>query len=165
MTQKHQFFSAQLSYWSSSHIHTWLLEKPQLWLVRPLLGMSLFFNMLFRLVIAFVRRSKHLLISWLQSPSTVIFGPKKIKSFSVTFVSTSVCHEVIGPDAMILIFWMLSFFTLLFHFYQEALKFLFAFYDKDGVICISDVTDISHSNLDSSLCFIQSSISHNVPCL
>ena len=63
--------------------------------------MSLLFNMLFRLVITFLPRSKHLLISWLQSPSTVILEPQKIKSATV-FPST--CHEVMGPDAMILVF-------------------------------------------------------------
>ena len=68
--------------------------------------MSLLFNMLSRLVIAFLPRSKHLLISWLQSPSVVILEPRKIKSDTV---SPSICHEVMGPDAMILIFWMLSF--------------------------------------------------------
>ena len=57
--------------------------------------------MLSRFVIAFLPRSKHLLISWLQSLSAVILEPKKIKSFTV---STSVCHEVMGPDAMILVF-------------------------------------------------------------
>ena len=63
--------------------------------------MSLLFNMLSRLVIAFLPRSKHLLISWLQSPSAVILEPKKIKSLTV---SPSICHEVMGPDAMILAF-------------------------------------------------------------
>ena len=67
----------------------------------------LLFNMLSRLVIAFLPRSKHLLISWLQSPSAVIWEPPKIKSVST--VSASICHEVMGPDAMILAFWMLSF--------------------------------------------------------
>ena len=68
--------------------------------------MSLLFNMLSRLVIAFLPRSKHLLISWLQSPSAVILEPPKIKSATV---SPSICHEVMGPDAMIFVFWMLSF--------------------------------------------------------
>ena len=63
--------------------------------------MSLFFNMLSRLVIAFLPRSKHLLISGLQSPSAVILEPKKIKSVIVSIVSRSICHEVMGPDAMI----------------------------------------------------------------
>ena len=71
--------------------------------------MSLLFNMLSRLVIAFLPRSKHLLISWLQSPSAVILEPKKIKSVIVSIVSPSICHEVMGPDAMILVSWMLSF--------------------------------------------------------
>ena len=71
--------------------------------------MSLLFNMLSRLVIAFLSRSKHLFISWLQSPSAVILEPKKIKSDIVSIVSTSICHEVMGPDAMILVLWMLSF--------------------------------------------------------
>ena len=66
--------------------------------------MSLLFNMLSRLVITFLPRSKCLLISWLQSPSAVILEPKKIKSVTVSIVSPCICHEVIGPDAMILIF-------------------------------------------------------------
>ena len=64
--------------------------------------MPLLFNMLSRLVITFLPRSKRLLISWLQSPSAVILEPKKIKSDSVSTVSPSICHEVVGPDAMIL---------------------------------------------------------------
>ena len=71
--------------------------------------MSLLFNMLSRLVITFLPRSKCLLISWLQSPSAVILEPPKIKSVTVSVVSPSICHEVMGPDAMIFIFWMLSF--------------------------------------------------------
>ena len=66
--------------------------------------MSLLFNMLSRLVITFLPRSNHLLISWLQSPSAVILEPRKIKSATVSTVSPSVCHEVMGPDAMILVF-------------------------------------------------------------
>ena len=68
--------------------------------------MSLLFNMLSRLVITFLSRSKHLLISWLQSPSAVILEPPKIKSLTV---SPSIFHEVMGPDTMILVFWKLSF--------------------------------------------------------
>ena len=66
--------------------------------------MSLLFNMLSRLVITFLPRSKHLLISWLQSSSAVILEPSKIKSATVFTVSPSICHEVMGPDAMIFIF-------------------------------------------------------------
>ena len=63
--------------------------------------MSLLFNMLSRFLIAFLPRSKRLLNSWLQSPSAVILEPKKIKSATVSIVSPSICHEVMGPDAMI----------------------------------------------------------------
>ena len=66
--------------------------------------MSLLLNMLSRLVITFLPRSKRLLISWLQSPSAVILEPSKIKSFTVCIVSPSVCYEVMGLDAMILVF-------------------------------------------------------------
>ena len=66
--------------------------------------MSLLFNMLSRLVITFLPRSKRLLISWPQSPSAVILEPKKIKSVTFSIISPSICHEVMGLDAMILIF-------------------------------------------------------------
>ena len=66
--------------------------------------MSLLFNMLLRLVITFLPRSKHLLISWLQSPSAVILEPQKIKSATVSTVSPPICHEVMGSHAMILVF-------------------------------------------------------------
>ena len=66
--------------------------------------MSLPFNMLSRLVITFLPRSKRLLISWLQSPSEVILEPQAIKSDTVSTVSPSICHEVMGPDAMIFVF-------------------------------------------------------------
>ena len=70
-------------------------------------AMSLLCKMLSRLVIAFIPSSKCLLISWLQSPSAVILEPKKIKFLMVSIVS--ICHEVMGPDAVILVFWKLSF--------------------------------------------------------
>ena len=72
---------------------------------------SLLFNILSRLVIAFLPRSIYLLISWLQAPSAVVLEPKKRKSVtvSISIVFPSICHEVICPDAMILVFWMLSF--------------------------------------------------------
>ena len=62
------------------------------------------FNMLSRLVIAFLPRGKHILVSWLQSPSAVILEPKKIKPVTVSNVPPSTCHEVMGPDAMILVY-------------------------------------------------------------
>ena len=92
--------------------------------------MSLLFNMLSRLVITFLPRSKRLLISWLQSPSAVILEPKKIKSGIVSPFSPFICHKVMRPDAIILFLsveFQASFFTLLFHLHQEALQFLFTF--------------------------------------
>ena len=93
--------------------------------------LSLLFNMLSRLVITFLPRSKRLLISWLQSPSAVILEPRKINSDTVSTVSPSISHEVMGPDAMIFVLWVLSFkpayFTLLFNLHQEVLQFLFTF--------------------------------------
>ena len=79
-------------------------------------AMSLPFNMLSRFVIAFLPMSKCLLISWLQSPSAVILELKKIKSCHCFQFSPSICHEVMGPDAMIFVFWMLSFKQLSFYF-------------------------------------------------
>ena len=93
---------------------------------RTLVGivMSLLFNMLSSLVIASLPRSKHLLISWLQSLSVVILEPKKIKSVTVSTVSPSICHEVMGPDAMILAFWILSFKPALLKVELQALLLL-----------------------------------------
>ena len=109
--------------------------------------MTLFFNMLWRFVITFLPRSNHLLISWLQSSSAVILEPKKIKSsVTVSTVSPSICHEVMGSDAMILVFWILSFkptFSLSSFTFIEFLQFFFTFCHKSGVICISEVIDIS----------------------
>uniref|UniRef100_A0AC11DST2 Uncharacterized protein n=1 Tax=Ovis aries TaxID=9940 RepID=A0AC11DST2_SHEEP len=94
------FFTVQLS-------HPYMTTGKTIALTRQtLVGkvMSLLLNMLSRLVITFLPRSKHLLISWLQSPSAVILGPKKIKSDTVSTVSLSISHEVMGPDAMIFVF-------------------------------------------------------------
>ena len=99
------FFMAQLSHLYMTTGKTITLTR------RTFVGkvMSLLLNMLSRLVIAFLPRSKHLLISWLQSPSAVILEPRKIKSDTVSTVSPSISPEVMGPDAMNLVFWMLSF--------------------------------------------------------
>ena len=86
--------------------------------------MSLLFHMLSRFVIASLPRSKHLLISWLQSPSAVILETKKVKSVTVSIVSPSICHEVMKVDAVILVYRMLSFkpaFSLSSRFHQETL--------------------------------------------
>ena len=74
--------------------------------IRTFVGkvMSWLFSRLSRFVIAFLPRSKHLLISWLQSPSALSLEPKKIKSVTVSIVSPSIYHDVMGPDAMILVF-------------------------------------------------------------
>ena len=95
--QHSAFFIVQLS-------HPYMTTRKTIALTRwTFVGkvMSLLFNMLSRLVIAFLSRSKHLLISWLQSPSAVILEPKKIKSVIDTIVFLSICHEVMGLDAMI----------------------------------------------------------------
>ena len=93
------FFMVQLS-------HSYMTNGKTIALIRQTFvgkAMSLLFHMLSRLVIAFLPRSKRLLISWLQSPSVVILKPKKIKSVTVSIVSPSICHEMMGPDAMILV--------------------------------------------------------------
>ena len=94
------FFIVQLS-------HPYMTTRKTIALTRwTFVGkiMSLLFNMLFRLVITFLPRSKRLLISWLQSPSAVILEPRKIESDTVSTVSPSISHEVMGPDAMIFFF-------------------------------------------------------------
>ena len=99
------FFTVQLS-------HPYMTTGKSIALTRQtFVGklMSLLFIMLSRVVITFLPRSKRLLISCLQSPSAVILEPKKLKSDTVSTVSPSISHEVMGPDAMILVFWMLSF--------------------------------------------------------
>ena len=99
------FFTVQLA-------HPYMTTGETLALTRHIFVgkvMSLLFNMLSRLVITFLPRSKHLLISWLQSPSAVILEPKKRKSATVSIVSPPICHEVMGLDAMTLIFQMLNF--------------------------------------------------------
>ena len=98
--QQSAFFTVQLS-------HPYMTTGKTIALTRRNFGgkvMSLLLNMLSRLVITFLPRSKCLLISWLQSPSAVILEPQKIKSDTVSTVSPSICHEVMGPDATIFIF-------------------------------------------------------------
>ena len=89
-----------VSLWSNSHIHTWLLDKTIALTRRTFVDkvMSLLFSLLSRLVIIFLPRSKCLLISWLQSPSEVILEPKKIKSVTVSIVSPSIYHKVMGLE-------------------------------------------------------------------
>ena len=94
------FFMVQLS-------HSYMISGKTIALTRQTFDdkvMPLLFNMLSKLVIAFLPRSKHLLISWLQPPSAVILEPKKIKSVTVSIVSPSIYHEVMGLDAIIFVF-------------------------------------------------------------
>ena len=118
------FFTVQLS-------HPYMATRKTIVLTRWTFiskVMSLLFNMLSSSVIVFLPRSKCLLVSWLQSPSSVILEPKKIKSVTISIVSPSVCHEVMGLDAMILVFWILSFkpafscssFTLIKRFFSSS---------------------------------------------
>ena len=98
--QRSAFFTVQLSHLHMTTGKTIALTR------QTFVGkvMSLLFNMLSRLAITFLPRSKHLLISWLQSPSALILETQKMKSDTVSTVSPSISHEVIGPDAMILVF-------------------------------------------------------------
>ena len=129
--------------------------------------MSLLFNTLSSFVTAFLPGSKCLLISWLQSTSAVVLEPKKIVCRCSHFFPHLFAMKWWNQMPWPLLFNVevqTSFFTLLFHFHQEALVFLH-FYHKGGVICIPEVIDISPGNLDSSLCFIQPSISLSVLCI
>ena len=129
--------------------------------------MSLLFNMLCRFVKAFLPRGKCPLISWLQSPPAVILELPKIKFLTVSIVvSPSIYHEVMGLDAMILVFWMLSFkltFSVSsFNFIKKCFSSSSLLCHKSDAICVSEVIDISTRNLDSNLCFIQPGILHNI---
>ena len=99
--------------------------------------MSLLFNMLSRLVIAFLLRSKCLLISWLQSPSAVILELPKIKSLTASIVSPSICHEMMGLNAMIWVFWMLSFKPLFSLSSFTFIKRLFSSSSLSGIRVVS----------------------------
>ena len=126
--------------------------------------MSLLFNMLSRFVAAFLLRSKCLLISWLRSPYTVILEPKKMNSVTVFVASPCICHEVMGPDAMILVFWMLSFKPAFSLFSFTFIKELFSSSLSAIRVVSSAYLGLFYfsQHLDSSLCFIQPNISHGV---
>ena len=102
--------------------------------------MSVLFNMPSRLVIIFLPRTKHLLIAWLQSPSSVILEPRKIKSATVSTVSPSICHEVMGPDAMILVFRMVSFKPI---FSLSSFTFVERLFSSSSLSAIRVVTSAS----------------------
>ena len=119
--QKHHFFNTQASLWSSLHIHTCLLKKPLT--IQTFVGkiISLLFNMLSRFVIAFLPRSKCLLISWMQSPSAVILEPKTIKPSLFPHLFAMKWWDQ-KPWSLFFECWVLSqLFTLLFYFHQEVL--------------------------------------------
>ena len=129
----------------------------------------LLFNMLSRFVIAFVPRSKCLLIPWLQSPSAVILETKKIKSVTVSIVSPYICLEMIGPEAMIFFFFNVEF-KLVFSLSSiTSIKSLFGSSSFSAIRVVSSaylrLLVISPGNHDSSLCFIQPGISHDVVCI
>ena len=114
IVQHSVFFTAQLS-------HPYVTTRKTIALIRWTFvyrAMYLLFNMLSRFVIAFIPKTNCLLISWLQSPSAVILEPKKIKTLTVSIVSPSICHEVMGSVAMILVF--LFFFFFFFHFFVKG---------------------------------------------
>ena len=130
--------------------------------------LSLLFNTLSRLVIAFLPRTKYLLISWQWSPSAVILESKKIKSLTVSIVSPSICREVMGQDAMILVFWMLSF--------QPAFHSPLSLSLRGSLVPLHFLPLRWYHlhiwggryfswNLDSNLCFIQCGISPDVLCI
>ena len=130
--------------------------------------MFLLFNMQSRLVITFLPKSKCLLNSWLQSPFAVILEPPKINSATLSTVLPLFAMKWWDWMPWSSFFWMLSFkatFPLSsFTFIKSSLVRLH-FLPKGGVICISEVIDISPGNLDSSFCFIQPSVPHDVLCI
>ena len=126
------FFTVQLSHPDMTTRKTIALTR------RTFVGkvMSLLFNMLSRLVKTLLQRSKRLLISWLQSPSAVILEPKIIKSLTVSTVSPSISHEVMGPDAVILVFLMLSFQS---NFSLSSFTFIKRLYSSSSISAITVV--------------------------
>ena len=104
--------------------------------------MSLLFNMLSRLVIAFLPWSRCLLISWLQSPSTVILEPKKTKFLTVSIVFPSICHEVMGPEAMVLVFCMLSFKPTFSLSYFTFIKRLFSSSSLSAIRVVYELSEV-----------------------
>ena len=156
------FFMVQLS-------HSYMTTRETIALTRRTFvskALSLFFNMLSRFVITFLPRSKCLNFMAAVTICSDFGDRKKIKSVTVSIVSPSICHEVMGPDAMILVSWMLSFkpaFSLSSFIFIKRL-FSSSLLSVIGLVSvyISQVVDISPGNLDSSWCFIQSSILPNV---
>ena len=126
--------------------------------------MSLLFNTLSRFIIAFLQRSKCLLISWLHSSFAVILEPKKIKSMTASTFSPSICHKVMGPGAIILVFLMLSFKPAFSLSSFTVIKRLSASRVVSSTY-LRGFFDVSSVNLDSSLWFIQPWIFHDALCI
>ena len=159
------FFTVQLS-------HPYMTTRKIIALTRwTFVGkvMSLLFSMLSRLVITFLPRSKQASFNFMVAVTICSdIGAPKIKVCHGYHYSSSICHEMLGPDAMILVFWMLSFkptFSLTSFTFIKRLFSSSSLCHKGGVICISEIIDTSPSNLDSSLCFIQPSFFHDVLCI
>ena len=143
-------------------------RKPRAWTIQTFVSkvMSLLFNTLSRLVIAFLPRRKHLLISCLQLPSAVISGAQENEvchcfhcfPIYLPWSDGTRCHDLSCLNVPL----SASVFTLLFYLLQEVLWFLFTLCHKGGVICVSELIDIFPSNTDSSLSFMQPGISHDV---
>ena len=125
--------------------------------------------MLSRLVITFLPRSKLLLISWLQSPSAVILEPPKYKVCHCFHCFRIYCHEVVGPDTMILVFGMLSFKPTFSLFFFTFIKRLFSPSSLSAIRVMSSaylrLLVLLLGTLDSSLCFMQPGISHDILCI
>ena len=130
--------------------------------------MSLLLKYLLGFVIVFLQRSKHLLISWLQSSFTVVLEPLKIKSVTVSKVSPSICHEVMGPNAMIFIFWLWSL--------DKMFHSPISLSSRGSLVPLQFLLwEWCHLHIwgywyfsqqfDSSLCFMQLGISHDVLCI
>ena len=162
--RKHQFFGAQPSLWSNSQVY--LTTGKTITLTRETFVntvISLLYNTLSRFVIGFLPRSKHLLISWLQSLSTVILEPKKIKSVTDSFFPHLFTMKWWDQDAMILVFWMLSFKPAFSLSSFTFIKRLFSSFSPSAIRVVSYACYLmSPSNLDSSLSFIKPGISNDV---
>ena len=161
--QRSAFFTVQLSH---PYMTTW---KTIALTRQTFVGkvMSLLYNILFRLIITFLPSSKHLLISRLQSPSVVILEPQKISEHCFHCFPIYL-HEVMGPDAMIFVFWMMSFKPTFSLSTFTCIKMLFSSSSLSAIRwCHLHVWGYWYSpnNLDSSLCFFQPSVSHDVLCI
>ena len=161
--RKHQFFGTQPSlYLSHLNMTTGKTIALTMWTFVCKV-ISLLFNKPSRFIIAFLPRSKHLFISWLQSKSTMILEPKKIKYAPVATFPPFICHEVMGLDAMILGFWMMSFKSAFSLSSFTIIKRLFSSSPLSAIRVVSSayLRLLIFLSLDSSLWFIQPGISQD----